>query len=408
MKSILFLAHRIPYPPNKGDKIRSFHLLKQLSKSYEVYLGSFIDDPVDWVYVPEMEKYCKETCIVERSHGLKLLPRALKATWNKDPFSNPFYFHGQLHQWVKGILDAHLVDVILIFSSVMAQYVIHRPLKDVFLVTDFVDVDSQKWMAYSQNRIWPLRFLYKNEAKRLSSFEEKVAQLSDMNVFVSDQEAKLFKKVIPGVNKPIVSVKNGVDAHFFNPNLNYRNVFSHQNKDTKTIVFTGMMNYWPNIDAVQWFVKHVFAHVLERIQNVEFYIIGAKPTRSVFHLSQQHGVFVTGRVPDVRPYLAWSDLAVVPLRVARGIQNKVLEAMAMAIPIVASSQAMVGIGTQSENLWIEKDPRDWVDRIVEILQKKKVRAEDARHYVQTHFDWPVCLQPLENSIQAKKCTLPEY
>jgi sugar transferase (PEP-CTERM/EpsH1 system associated) len=207
-------------------------------------------------------------------------------------------------------------------------------------VIDFVDVDSQKWTEYAQRQSWPLSWVYAREGRTLLRFEREMARSMDASVFVSPAEARLFASLAPESAGKLHAINNGVDTDYFSPEKSYENPFP---AGTRPLVFTGAMDYWPNIDAVDFFARSVLPPVRESFPDAAFWIVGSNPSKPVLDLASQPGVTVTGRVPDVRPYLAHARAVVAPLRIARGIQNKVLEAMAMAKTVVATPQAAEGI-----------------------------------------------------------------
>lgn len=338
MNELLFLTHRIPYPPNKGDKIRSFNLLKHLARHYRVHLGTFIDDPQDWRYVPAVKELCGDTCFVGL-HPAWAKIRSVSALWHGEPMTLPYYRNTRLQSWVDGILKTGSVRRILVFSSAMGQYVT-GDIRDTRRVIDFVDMDSDKWRQYSRKHPWPISWLYRREGEALLRFERAQAENFDMSIFVTEAEAELFKRHAPESAKRVTYIENGVDTDYFSPDREYPNPYP---PGEQVLVFTGAMDYTANVDAVDWFAREVFPDIYARHAAARFYIVGARPAKNVQNLAGLPGVRVTGAVTDIRPYLAHARAAVAPLRIARGVQNKVLEAMAMARPVLATRMAMEGI-----------------------------------------------------------------
>jgi len=380
---LLYLVHRIPYPPNKGDKIRSFHFLKALAEQYEIYLGTFIDDPNDRQYSEALKPFCKEYFCVDLYPKLSKL-KSLTGLLNGEALSLPYYRNQALQDWVDSTIVTQDIDRVLIFSSPMAQYVQDYP--QLHFVADFVDVDSDKWRQYAENKRWPANWVYRREAKKLLDYEMRIASQSDATLFVSDKEAQLFKSLSPSIADKIGFVNNGVDTEYFDPSLDYASPFS---SDQKTIVFTGAMDYWANVDAVVWFARQVLPLVKKQCEEVRFYVVGSKPDKAVQQLAENDtAVIVTGRVEDVRNYLAHANVVVAPLRIARGIQNKVLEAMAMARPVVVTSAAMEGIPGNSEiQVKVEDAPVPFAERVLYILAQPFQYAPENREYVQADFSW---------------------
>jgi sugar transferase (PEP-CTERM/EpsH1 system associated) len=382
-EDLLLLVHRIPYPPNKGDKIRSYHLLRHLAQRYTVHLGTFIDDENDLQYIDTVKAWCGD------SHFIRLNPRlakfgSLTALLNKRPLSLDYYRSAEMQDWVDGIVKKHAIQRVMIFSSVMAQFTEH--VTAARRVIDFVDIDSDKWRQYADKKSWPMSWLYRREGQCLLSYERKLACAYDASLFVSQAEADLFKQLAPESVAKIGYFNNGVDTEYFSPDLPHDNPYS---TNEKVMVFTGAMDYWPNIDAVQWFVSEVFPGVRQRHPRALFYIVGSRPSEQVLALASIEGVRVTGSVPDVRPYLAYAQVAVAPLRIARGIQNKVLEAMAMAKVVVVSAQALEGISVKSgEGLLLAESASQFIDTLADVLNQATPKIETlARHKVNTLYDW---------------------
>ncbi len=341
MPDLLFLAHRIPYPPNKGDKIRAWHLLEHLTQTHRVHLGAFIDDPDDWRHADKMRAVCASTCLVGINPRWGKL-RALSGLLTGDPLTLPFYRHIGMQQWVDARLAAGVGNV-LTYSSAMARFVIrHKATQRVATrrVMDFVDIDSDKWRQYAPTKTWPLSWLYQREGIKMLAWERKVAAEFDASLFVSSAEAADFQALAPESAAKVSYYHNGVDADYFSPERDYPNPYP---ASAEVVVFTGAMDYWPNIDAVLWFAAEVLPTLRQSMPNCLFAIVGSKPAAEVQALASQANILVTGRVEDIRPYMAHARVIVAPLRIARGIQNKVLEGMAMAKTVVATPQALEGI-----------------------------------------------------------------
>ncbi|MCG5497564.1 TIGR03087 family PEP-CTERM/XrtA system glycosyltransferase [Ectothiorhodospira variabilis] len=335
---LLFLAHRIPYPPNKGDKIRSFNLLKHLAAHYRIHLGCFVDDPADWRYQDDITAYCEEAHLQALRPRLAKL-KSLRGLLTGQALTVPYYADGRMHEWVHKKLDAG-IDRVLVFSSAMAQYLRPEDHAKCHVVVDFVDVDSDKWRQYAPSHRFPMKQLYLRESRELLAFERQTSARATAGVFVSHEEAELFRQLSPETARVTHAIDNGVDVDYFSPEHAYPSPF-HMGEHH--LVFTGAMDYWANVDAVRWFAESIFPGIHKQCPKARFTIVGARPSPEVKRLEEIEGVQVTGAVKDVRPYLAYAAAAVAPLRIARGVQNKVLEAMAMARPVIATSQAMDGL-----------------------------------------------------------------
>lgn len=384
MEELLYLAHRIPYPPNKGDKIRSYHLLKHLSQRYRVHLGAFIDDENDRKYHDSVKGLCGETYLATLNPPTARI-RSLSGFFFGQPLTLPYYRDSSLQRWVNDIVEARTIRTVLVFSSAMAQYVRH--LSNASRIIDFVDVDSDKWMQYSSAKSWPMSWVYRRESRLLLKYEQWIAENFSSSTFVSSAEADLFRQLSPNAQKKVTYFNNGVDSDYFSPERDYPHPYA---KGKPVLVFTGAMDYWANIDAVTWFSRTVFPGVRDRLPEVEFFVVGARPAPAVKALADLPGITVTGFVPDVRPYLAWASLVVAPLRIARGVQNKVLEALAMGKIVVASPQAMEGIeAIPGKELIVAADEKEFIDQIVTRLgnKERQMMGEAARLCVVERYSW---------------------
>jgi polysaccharide biosynthesis protein PslH len=374
MKDLLFLVHRIPYPPNKGDKIRSFNLLKHLSGRFRVHLGGFVDDPHDWRYRDDVAAYCESLCLLPL-HPRRARVKSIAGLLSGQPLTVPYYGDRRMALWVNETLGRG-VDHALVFSAAMAQYLPRDAPRDLHTVIDFCDVDSDKWRQYARGHRFPMNWVYGREARTLLAFERRLAASCDASVFVSEQEAALFRELAPESASRVYAIDNGVDTDYFSPERDYPNPYTAGNAN---LVFTGAMDYWANVDAVSWFAKRVFPGVRAGRPDARFVIVGARPQPEVRRLAEQPGVEVTGAVRDVRPYLAHAQGAVAPLRIARGVQNKVLEAMAMGRPVVATPQALDGLRECPDMRWlVAEDPRELAKLCLDVLDGEGVAGQGAR------------------------------
>lgn len=398
MQSLLFLAHRIPYPPNKGDKIRSFNLLKQLTQDYRVYLGAFIDDLDDGHHASTLQGMCQEVYLAHLKPRLRKW-KSLSGLIAGEPLSLPYYRDSRMQSWVDQKLEQNNIRRVFVYSSTMAQYVqgnhgLHR-------VIDFVDVDSEKWRHYAQHHRWLMSWLYRREAQKLLSYERRIAAEFDASLFVTGEEAALFRRLAPEVAERVAYLSNGVDTDYFSPHRTYPSPYPAAQQ---TLVFTGAMDYWANGDAVSWFARKVFPSIKEQIPGAHFYIVGARPAKAVRRLAALEGVEVTGAVKDIRPYLAHARAAVAPLQVARGLQNKVLEAMAMARPVLATPAAMEGIRDTSRFSGLVSDEPDVLARrAIELLKtgQHDEYGRWGRDIVSRYYDWHEHLKQLENLFEKR-------
>lgn len=335
---LILLVHRIPYPPNKGDKIRSYHLLEFLARHYEIHLGAFVDDPDDWQHADILRRYCADLHL-EPLHPLAARLRALTAFPRGLPLTVPWYTSMNMRRWLAGTVERTGARRLVVFSSAMAQYA-DAVAPGTRRILDMVDVDSDKWRQYANQRTGPPAWLYHREARRLLACERRVAADFDATTLVSAAEAALFRNLCPEAADRVTDVANGVDTDYFHPDTAGADPYP---EGERPIVFTGAMDYWPNIDAVTWFATEILPQIRAREPRATFHIVGARPTEAVHALAAGEGVHVAGTVPDMRPWIRHAHLVVAPLRVARGIQNKVLEGFAMARPVLATTAALDGL-----------------------------------------------------------------
>ena len=388
MPPLLLLVHRLPFPPDKGDKIRAFQWLQALSARYDVHLGTFIDDPLDHRHLPAVEALCASVHVTTLRPGVRRLC-SLRGLLGREPLSLAYYHDSSLRHWVTRTVQRTGLRRALAYSSTMAQYLLQPALSGVHRVVDFVDVDSAKWAAYAATHRGPRGFLYAQEARRLADYERAVAARVSASVFVSGAEAALFTAA-PGVDAARVhAIPNGVDAGYFQPQPKLPNPYP---TDAPRLVFTGAMDYFPNADAVGWFARQALPAIREAVPACEFFIVGARPGEAVRQLDGLPGVHVTGRVPDVRPWLAHATLAVAPLRIARGIQNKVLEALAMGKPVVGTDEAFAGLdgGVQAAG-GITAPVAHFAERVIGCLRRNTATlglwGEAGRQFVLRHHRW---------------------
>jgi sugar transferase (PEP-CTERM/EpsH1 system associated) len=401
MRDLLFLAHRIPYPPDKGDKIRSWHILERLAKRYRVHLGCAIDDPRDHAHTAMLRALCADCCFVDLNPTVAKA-RSLTGLLAGGPLTLPYYYDRKLAAWADAVIARQRPQRVFVYSSAMAQYAEAALGGATRAVIDFCDVDSEKWREYAAKIRGPKAWIYRREADKLLAFERRMAARFDYSLFVSAAEAALFRRLAPEVAGRVGHVDNGVDCDNFSPDRRYENPFP---ADSRAVVFTGAMDYWPNAGAVKFYAEAVLPRVRQRAPGTRFVIVGSNPTAAVRALAALPGVEVTGRVPDVRPYLAHAALVVVPLQIARGVQNKLLEAMAMAKAVVASSKAAAGVGAIPANALLVADTAaDFAAATLAVMEPGRAPAigAAARRFVLEHFGWRANLDRLEDILEGQR------
>jgi len=397
MGTLLYLVHRLPYPPNKGDKVRSYHLLKHLQQNHRVFLGTFIDDPADETYLDTVRQLCPDLHVARIAPRLAKL-RSMLGLLDGQSLSQHYYRNAGLQAWVRQTLRAQRIDAIVVFSSVMAQFV--DADCRVPMLVDFVDVDSAKWTQYAPEHRWPLSWLYRREGQLLLAFERAVAKRAKRAFFVTDNEVALFTSLAPESAGRMDTISNGVDAAFFAPDPALPLPFQTETPSPPLIplVFTGAMDYWPNIDAVTWFVADILPALRQQWSGVRFFIVGRNPSPDVLALSSPH-VVVTGTVADVRPYLQHAAVVVAPLRVARGIQNKILEAMAMARPVIAAQSCVQAIdANDGTELLSAHTAKDYIAQINTLLNSPERACRiglAGRQRVLSSYSWHAHLAKMD-------------
>lgn len=387
---ILYLVHRVPYPPNRGDRIRSFHLLKLLATLGKVHLATLADEPTSDRDRQKLTELCERVAIVPVK-GVTRWLRAAAALAGGRSATEGLFWSPQLLQTIKQWASEVPYDAVVVFCSSMAPYAMLPALRKARLLVDLVDVDSQKWLDYASTATFPRNRLYAWEARRVRQLECQIVDRADAVLLTSQQEAEILRRFKPNDN--VQSVTNGVDLNFFAPGV--------VKGDTPgaLCVFVGVLDYRANIDGLQWFCSEVWPEVRRRIPGAMLQIVGRRPAPQVLRLAHIEGVQVVGEVPDVRPYVAGAEISIAPLRVARGIQNKVLEAMAMGRPVVATSQALEGIPMEPGKQAIAAFSADeWVSTIERLHGDSSERGRlghAARQLVEKRHTWESCLAPIE-------------
>ena len=335
-------------------EIRGYNLITHLAKHYNVYLGCLVDDPADAKHVAHLRTICSEVAAFDINKRLQKF-KALAHIRPGRPLMLDYYFHPGLLRWATKTAADNPMEVVYIFCTAMAPYGLHLDCSARIL--DMQDIDSEKWAEYSRNSRWPARAIWQREARTLLRYERHAAMQCDLALLVTEEETRRFAELAPETSGKLNWVQMGVDIDRFSPDIDIATPYTG---DGPHLVFTGNMDYWPNADAVTWFAAEVLPLIRDRMPGAQFHIVGANPGPDVLRLGNQRGVHVTGRVPDVRPYVAHADVSVAPLRMARGVQNKVLEAMALGRPVVASPQAFEGVRAVPDVIcWSQTEPKRW-------------------------------------------------
>ncbi len=348
------LVHRIPYPPNKGEKLRAYHELRHLAGRHDVWLACFVDDPDDLSHVPALRQWCRDVAAVQLHKKAAMFRAAV--SWLAGGTLTEGYFRARrlaqtLAAWTRQV---HF-DCVFAYSSSMAGYALNVPAAR--RVLDFVDLDSAKWRAYAQRRGFPASLIFGREAARLAARERAWAKAFDASVFITPAEAADL--AAPDAAGKVHVVGNGVS-----PPAGERPGLPRE----ANVGFVGVMDYFPNVEAVCWFVEQVWPRVRSRCPDATFWIVGRAPNARVRALAAAPGVRVTGAVDDVARYLEKFRVSVAPFQTARGLQNKVLEAMAARRPVVATSRIARSLqGRAGEHFLVADSPEDFAGRVIELL-----------------------------------------
>jgi len=394
--TLLFLAHRIPYPPTKGEKLRAYNLLKGLAETYDIWLGAPLDDPDDWDHRGALDQYCVETHIAD-IRGRTRHRAALEAIARSEPVSYAYFRQRGMMDWVAKVSAGRNFDAVFVYSSGAAPYLKAIQRKPATTIIDFVDVDSEKWRVLGETTKGPMKHVYGREAKLMRAEEKRLGALADANLLVTDAECALFTEL---TGLPAQTVGNGVDTEYWGA---AKSIASPYTDARPRVIFTGVMDYEPNVEAVTWFAAEAMPRLRQSGRNIEFVIAGGRPAKNVQALGEANDITITGRVEDMRGWLGHADVAVAPLLLARGVQNKVLEAMAAGTPVLTTTPALTGIdATPGRDALVCETGNDFVDGILGILDDPTTRdsmADSAMSFVRDHYGWGAKVARLVNLIE---------
>ena len=387
---VLFLTHRLPFAPNRGDRVRAYHIIKMLARRGSVHVLSLVHDREEEAEAETMRR-AGMGVTTARVHRGRSLVRAAAGLPTSRPLSHLLLDSAEMPAAIDRAVNTFEPDVVLAYCSGMARFALEAPLDRLPLVLDFVDVDSAKWEDFANVASPARRWLYRREARTLSAFEASAARRAHAATVVTAREALALKRISP--DAPIHIVANGVDADHLAP------------RDAPTaapeIIFTGVFNYGPNADGAVWFARHVWPLVRRAVPSARLTLAGSSPRRDVQRLADG-SIEVTGRVPDMRPYLWRSAIAIAPIFEARGVQNKVLEAAAAGLPSVVTSAVRAGLPKEMLRACRLADtPADFAAAVIDLL----ALAPDARRALaaEAHVEnltWPRCLAPLGDLLQS--------
>ena len=393
---VLFLSQRVPYPPNRGDKITTWKLIERMARAHEVRIAAFAHDEGDLEAAQSLREKGFETCAV-RHHGTAKRVRSLPLLLTRRPLTLGVFGSRVLQAEVER--QAGWADVAYAYSSSMGAFLLRAGLP---WVMHFAELDSDKWRQYAERTGFPMKLVYRREWKTLLGFERELAASARTSVFCTPLEEAIFRREIPG--RPSTVLRNGVDLAHYQP--------APECSEPGHMVFTGVMDYLPNVDGCVHFVREIFPRVRSRFPEARFSIVGSRPTREIERLAETSGVTVTGFVPETRDWLARAAIAVAPLRIARGIQNKVLEALAMGLPVVGSTSATQGVEGEAGLHYLVADGAEaQAEAIVGLLaapDRARALGARGRRFVEERYDWEVTLAPLEGILSGSNRTTPSH
>lgn len=391
MGEIIFLAHRVPFSPDRGDRIRSFHFLRRIAAKRPVHLLGFVDNDEDRKAAKELLPILASLHIEVRSKSK--LRAGIESLVLGEPVSVAAFGSRRIMRMVDQLLADRPIEAIFAYSGQMAQFVPDDRGGRRF-VMDFVDVDSAKFAAYGEGESGLMGWAHRREGRLLAQYENEIGRWADVNLFVSEAEAALFRQRAGLAANHVRALNNGIDTDYFDPAG-----FPRLDGDADPmIVFTGQMDYRPNVEAVDYFARRTFPAIRAKHPTTLFAIVGRDPTPAVEELASLKNVIVTGEVPDVRPWLAAAAVVVAPLEIARGVQNKVLEAMAMARPVVASPAAFEGIeAVPGEHLLVAQgyDMANAVSRLLAAPADGEALGRAARAHMVARYGWEAQLRQLD-------------
>jgi sugar transferase (PEP-CTERM/EpsH1 system associated) len=396
---VLFLSHRVPFPPNKGEKIRTFHQLKHLKEQgHQVNVCAPIENCDEVTHFTELnEKYCENTTY----HQLPYKPlRLLKGLLKRQALSVANFYSDDLQVKLDMQIESQQFDVIICTSSAMAEYIYRSNALSKFpskplLLMDFMDLDSDKWRQYASSSTMPMRWVYQRESTILSAYEVKITRDFNTSFFIADAEVNIFKSQEHDYGK-VLTMGNGMDTELYKPAL------SPANNAAPVFLFTGVMDYKPNIDSVVWFVEDIWPSILNEYPEARFIIAGMNPTNIVNDLTKFSGVEVTGFVDDILPYYHKSNYFVAPFRIARGVQNKVLQAFACGLPVISTSMGAEGINCHdTKDILVANNQHQFLAAIKALESDKELKEkiiQNALQLIHQQYSWEGMLDVLDQEL----------
>ncbi len=392
---ILYLCHRFPFPPDFGSKVRAFHTIKHLGKEHEVTVAAPVRSAAEARAGAELGAHCHRY-LMEPISSAAAIFRMVVGAPTPQPASMAYFDSPALRRRIKDAISQTGFDLIFVHCSSVAPYV--EEVGGIPKILDFVDMDSQKWLDYGRFRRFPNSAAYWLEGRKLERAEARLARKFDFCTCATQAEVETLKDLAPAA--PADWFANGVDLDYFSPEMADATSY-----DPDSVVFMGRMDYFPNVQAMTWFCTQVLPTIQAQSPKAKLTIVGANPTRAVRDLAKRPGVSVTGTVPDVRPFVRGAAVAVAPLSVARGTQNKILEAMALGVPVVASDLAGRGFdATPEEHFLTAASAEDFAAQTLRLLgdaAERRRYAEAGRARMEDHHSWAAAMRRLDDVVE--KC-----
>jgi sugar transferase (PEP-CTERM/EpsH1 system associated) len=400
LANILVITQRVPYPPNKGEKLRTYHQLEYLSKlGHTLTVMTPIDD------VLELEN----ANLLSQKLNIEVITQAMvhkairfaSGIINGRSLSEANFFSSALMEKVK--THALKADVILCSASSLAKYVFNLPTVDSkldaspILLMDLMDVDSDKWLQYANSASWPMRLIYKREHKLIKQLEKKIMSRFDYGFIIAQAEYDLFQTTVCQSDNLFI-LGNGIDQIEFTPN--------HISTEFTQFLFAGVMDYKPNVDAVLWFINNCWASIKKQVPNARLTLAGMNPSAKINALSKDSSIEITGFVDNIIPYFHRADVFIAPFQIARGVQNKVLQAMSCAIPVVTTSLGAEGILTSHNiNMIVADKAKEFTNACLLLVNDKQLRKKignEAHKTITDNYSWKNVLNPLEQAVTGNR------
>ncbi|MFK7794819.1 MAG: TIGR03087 family PEP-CTERM/XrtA system glycosyltransferase [Gammaproteobacteria bacterium] len=390
---ILFVCHRFPYPPNEGGKIRSFNMIAHLQQQHEVTVASLVESKIEQTDVEGIKPYCHSYVAQRMSKPIAWL-KAVFCLLTLIPSSMGYFHSWKLAKKIKMLLKQQQFDLIIVHCSSVAHFVARE--KNTPKVLDFCDMDSQKWLIYAKHKPFPLSLAYWLEGVKLERAEKNLAKQFDGSSVATAFELETLERFQAG--RASFCFPNGVDTEYFSP--------IERNYDANTICFIGKMNYYPNEKCMLEFSQQVFPLLRSKYPSLKLCVVGSNPTEKILALADIDGIDVTGRVADVRPYVQQAALTIVPLEIARGTQNKILESMAMGVPVVCSDVAARGIDAiPDDHVLVAKTSDEYVTQISKVLDSADERlrlSEAGRARMLSHHSWSIAMEKMDVNLHRQQ------